>query len=74
MIHANQKAPSVCGAQGFGYQTHSEIVQPFAAASKKFHSDPAAGKSLAMWLYNHGVSDLEDTNIAFNRRPHWRAA
>ena len=71
---ADVKAPSVCGAQGFGYQTHKEILQPLALTRKEFCSDASAGKSLAMWLYNCGIYDLAQAQAAFDRRPDWRHA
>lgn len=67
-----EKAPSACGAQGFGYETHSEILQLIALARKEFCLAPAAGKSLAMWLYNFGICELAFTQRAFDGRPDWR--
>ena len=43
-------------------------------ATQSVPQSAAAGKALAVWLYNIGARSLGDTQAAFNRHPSWRSA
>ena len=72
-MSANEKALSVCGAQGFRYHLNSKHTAVDIGAQEKKLA-PADGKALAMWLYNFGICDFAFTRRAFDRRPDWRHA
>ena len=69
-----EKAPSVCGARGFGYHSSRPQNTAVLVSAQENKLAPDAGKSLAMWLYNCGAFDLAQAQATFDRCPDWRHA